>query len=132
MISDRITIGKIGEDLATEYLKKEGYAILDRNFKTKIGELDIIAKDRKNVLVFIEVKTLAVPEKNFKTEQRIFPEDHLSPSKLKKLLRLAELYCALHGDKISSDAERRIDLVAIDLDLASGKTHIRHLENIMP
>ena len=54
-------IGKIGEDKATEYLKKNNYKIVERNFSCKIGEIDIIAKDRNvklnNELVFFEVKT---------------------------------------------------------------------------
>jgi putative endonuclease len=50
--------GKIGEDVATSYLKKLGYIILDRNFRIRNGEIDIIAFDKKdNALVFVEVKT---------------------------------------------------------------------------
>ena len=48
--------GKKGEIIATNYLKKEGYKILENNYKNKIGEIDIIAKD-KNFIVFVEVKT---------------------------------------------------------------------------
>ena len=47
--------GKIGEDLAVEYLRSKGYEILERNFLCKQGEIDIIALD-KNYLVFIEIK----------------------------------------------------------------------------
>ena len=49
-------IGKLGEDLATEYLKNKGYKIIERNFVAKQGEIDIVAQDKKE-LVFIEVKT---------------------------------------------------------------------------
>lgn len=49
-------IGKLGEDIAVNYLKQKGYKILDRNFECRQGELDIIAID-KNEIVFIEVKT---------------------------------------------------------------------------
>lgn len=44
-----------GENAAVEYLKKHGYVILERNFNTKVGEIDIIAED-KDTLVFVEVK----------------------------------------------------------------------------
>lgn len=49
-------IGKKGEEFATEYLEEKGYQIIERNFKCKQGEIDIIAKE-KNEYVFIEVKT---------------------------------------------------------------------------
>ncbi len=49
-------MGKLGEDEATKYLIKKGYKILDRNFNSTQGEIDIIALD-KNEIVFIEVKT---------------------------------------------------------------------------
>lgn len=49
-------IGKIGEDLASKYLEAAGYIIIERNFLARQGEIDIIAKDKKE-LVFIEVKT---------------------------------------------------------------------------
>lgn len=51
-------IGNLGEDFACEYLQKNNYKIVERNFRCKQGEIDIIAKDlTKNELVFIEVKT---------------------------------------------------------------------------
>lgn len=48
-------VGKAYEDLATAYLIDKGYKILERNYRCKVGEIDIIAKD-KNALIFIEVK----------------------------------------------------------------------------
>lgn len=56
-------IGKRGEDIATEYLKKLKYEILERNFRTKRGELDIIARDtEKDEIVIVEVKTRRTTE----------------------------------------------------------------------
>ena len=56
MINQRQELGKEGEDFAADYLQKQGYEIIGRNFECKQGEIDIIAKD-KNEYVFIEVKT---------------------------------------------------------------------------
>ncbi len=54
-------IGKIGEDMACEYLYQEGYEILERNFRCRLGEIDIIAtknnKKAEKKLIFVEVKT---------------------------------------------------------------------------
>ena len=52
----KISLGKLGEEIASDFLKNKGYKIIERNFRTRFGELDIIAKDG-NCLVFIEVKT---------------------------------------------------------------------------
>ena len=49
-------VGDSGEDRAVEYLKNNGYRIVKRNFKNKLGEIDVIAYD-KDILVFVEVKT---------------------------------------------------------------------------
>ena len=49
-------LGEKGEGLAVRFLKKQGYKIIEQNYRTRIGEIDVIAKDR-DTLVFIEVKT---------------------------------------------------------------------------
>lgn len=54
-MSDRKLLGRYGEALAAEYLRKEGYTLLGMNYRTRLGEIDIIAADRKFV-VFAEVK----------------------------------------------------------------------------
>ncbi|MDY6862483.1 MAG: YraN family protein, partial [Thermodesulfobacteriota bacterium] len=51
------TIGHKGEDLAIKYLKKNGFKILERNYRNIFGEIDIIALDKNRVITFIEVKT---------------------------------------------------------------------------
>ena len=53
---DKTAIGNAGETAVCRYLKFRGYEIIDRNYKTRFGEIDIIAK-KKNIIAFIEVKT---------------------------------------------------------------------------
>lgn len=53
---DSLSVGERGEDLAASFLKGQGYRIIDRNYKTRMGEIDLVARD-KDTLCFIEVKT---------------------------------------------------------------------------
>ena len=91
MSKDRLDFGKAGEALAVNFLKKQGYKILEQNYKNKFGEVDIIAKD-KDVICFVEVKTrsglnFGLPQEavNFR-KQRQITKVALSFLKEKKLL----------------------------------------------
>lgn len=74
---DKIKIGNAGETAVCKYLVRRGYKILDRNFKTRFGEIDIIAQ-KKEIVAFVEVKTRkentlvsGVDAVGFKKQQRI-------------------------------------------------------------
>ena len=73
-----------GENIAAEYLKKQGYRILERNYSTKVGELDIIAQDR-DTIVFVEVK--ARENANFGQ-----PIESITPQKVRHIIRTAQWY----------------------------------------
>ena len=73
-----------GEDIAVEYLKKQGYLILERNYKTMVGEIDIIAKD-KDTIVFVEVKA----RDNTKFGM---PIESITPYKVQRIIRTAQWY----------------------------------------
>ena len=78
-------IGKLAEDLASEFLKKQGYKIIERNFYfKKFGEIDIIAL-KENFLNFIEVKSLT-------KETDFIPEIHFNKKKLEKIEKIASFY----------------------------------------
>jgi putative endonuclease len=120
----RKEVGKIGEEIAAEFLRKKGYKILDRNYKFQIpgdlqrGEIDIIAKKR-DTICFVEVKTL----KDSKIE--IFPEDKINFSKKRKLIATAESW--LIKNKIPLDSKWQIDVISVEIK--NGKTKISHFEN---
>lgn len=96
--------GNYGEDLACRYLKQLGYQILERNFRIRGGEVDIVAKD-KDYLVFVEVKA------RFNHKYGT-PLESITPWKIKALIKTALFYVVKHkwGNK-----PYRIDVVSIDL-----------------
>ncbi len=97
--------GKKAEDFATDLLQKNGYKILERNFRSRFGEIDIIAQDR-DTLVFVEVKA--------RTSRRFgLPEEAVTPSKLWKIQKTAEYYSVTHP---TLPKKLRIDVVALTLE----------------
>lgn len=85
MLNNR-ELGKLGEDIAANYISQNGYIILEKNFRTKIGEIDIIAK-QDNYLVFIEVKTR-------KSINFGYPREAVDKSKQLKIINIANFYIA--------------------------------------
>lgn len=94
--------GKRAEDFACELLRKRGYRILQRNFRSKFGELDIVALDG-STLVFAEVKA----RKSLKFG---FPEEAVTPNKLWKIKKTAEYFSATHPDL---PKKLRIDVISL-------------------
>jgi putative endonuclease len=97
-------LGAFGEDEAIKLLKKNGYRILERNFRTRFGEIDVIATDKKT-LVFVEVKTRSSDShgsaKHAITDKK---KSHLVKASLVYMSRLPE----------DSEVQVRYDVVAID------------------
>jgi putative endonuclease len=98
------SFGKIGEAAAAEYLKNLGYKILARNFRTRWGEIDIIARD-EDCLVFAEVKT---------RHGGAFgaPEEAVTRTKQEHLVKAAQIYLS---QTKQSHALWRIDVLALTL-----------------
>lgn len=111
-------LGNWGEDLAVEYLISKGYEILNRNFRTHHGELDIVA-GKKDLLFFVEVKTRT-------SHSYFYPEDSVTRRKQMYLLEAAEQYLSLlQGDFINW----QFDVISIEID-GQEKVHIEHFENV--
>jgi putative endonuclease len=112
-MSTSYDLGKTGEALAAGYLESHGFRILEKNFRAGKAEIDIIAMD-KNILVIAEVKT---------RNTRYFgePEQWVTPSKQKLLIRAANAYIKLKDFR----GEVRFDVISI----VAGEqgTGIRHI-----
>jgi len=109
-------VGRWGEQAAAEYLEKQGYRILARNFRTAHGEIDIIAR-QENILVFVEVKTRS-------SNRYGYPEYSVSPKKRQHLLSAAEEYVLANPEFTTW----RVDVIAIESE--SGEAKISHFENV--
>ncbi len=116
-------IGIYGEELACIYLNRIGFSIYSRNFRTKFGEIDIVAVDVSGILVIIEVKTLRSIYGSI-----FLPEDNFTTQKHRHVNRMAEYFIAKHPDLIF-DIGWRIDLIAIEI-MEDKKIKLRHYKNI--
>lgn len=105
----KIITGRRGEDIAAEHLAKHGYRIIERNYRCRQGEIDIIAMDAA-ALVFIEVKTRA-------SDRFGPPAEAVDAGKQGRMAHAALKYMA---DKGLSETEARFDVVSVVL---SGNEH---------
>src|SRR3989344_7713976 len=119
-MTQKSELGAAGEDIATEYLRKNGYKILERNHRKPWGEIDIIAKAHDKTLVFVEVKTVSG------IDPLITAEDQMTSAKMTKTKRAAYLY-ANENEELSKRGWR-VDLVAVNIG-DNGRS-IKHYENI--
>lgn len=117
----RQAIGQFGEKKAQNYLKRRGYQILECNYRTRGGELDIIAKDR-DCVVFVEVKTRT--NREYGT-----PAEAVSFYKQQHMLSAAKYYLSRYG----FDTECRFDVIEVYLP-EKGMFHIariNHMKNVI-
>jgi putative endonuclease len=116
---NRRNLGEWGESVATNFLQKKGYKILERNWRCARGEIDIIVDD-EDVLAFVEVKTR-------KGRAMGTPEEGLTTKKSLKLLELAQTYML----EKNIDVDWRIDMVAVECDADGRLIRCDHLESIV-
>lgn len=113
-----MNIGKTGEEgetLAVRFLEKNGYAVLERNYQTRFGEVDIICRNER-FLVFAEVKT--------RTDRPLVSGfDAVDRSKQRKILKAAMQYCQANPLEL----QPRFDVIAVIFGNRDAK--IEHIEN---
>jgi putative endonuclease len=115
---DSKEIGALGEKIAAEYVTRLGYVIRERNFRSREGEIDIIAQ-KDDFLVFVEVRTRR--SHSFGT-----PEESVTAKKKERLLALAEAYIE-GGDDLPHSW--RIDVVALELGPDGEVSRLELIEN---
>jgi len=113
--------GRFGENLAVNFLTENNYSIIDTNFYTRFGEIDIIAKEKAtNQLIFIEVKTRL-------NTQYGLPEESVGRSKIKRLQKTAHCFCEYND---INDENYRFDVISVLVNKNKGTALIRHIKSV--
>ncbi len=119
MVNSTKITGDYGEDLACKYLQKLGYKILERNYRIRGGEIDIVCKEN-DTLVFVEAKTRYSHEFGLPSESMTF-------WKIKALLKTAKFYI----QKINwGEKEYRLDFISVDFTNSRENPQIELIKNI--
>ncbi|MCH9815610.1 MAG: YraN family protein [Actinomycetia bacterium] len=110
-------LGRRGEDAATSYLRSVGMSVLTRNWRRRLGEIDIIAREGVT-LVMVEVKTRTGTRHGS-------PAEAITPAKLARLQALTNQYLAENHDR-----ERGVRLDLVGVRIVAGEPHINHVRGI--
>lgn len=111
-------IGKLGEDLAAEHLKSEGYAICERNWRSGKKEIDIIAMDSLEIVI-VEVKTRT-------SEEYGEPEEFITPAKIRNIASAADAYLA----RLPHAFDVRFDIISVVFPPGrEGEYKIEHIKD---
>jgi len=126
--NDRKAAGRIGEQIAAGFLVRNGFSVVERNFRRPWGEIDIIAQKGK-VIHFVEVKTLTqkdLPDVSRENNQ-YRPEEQVHPWKLRKMARAAEMYM----NEKDLRNEYQIDVIGVFLNIKTRTARCRFFEQVL-
>lgn len=112
-------LGQLGEKLAKKFLEERDYKIICQNFKSRQGEIDIIAKDKDQIMVFVEVKTRTSLEFGN-------PSEAVNSIKKEHILKTAKYF--LYSNNIK-EAGIRFDV--IEVFIYKGRYRVNHIKQIM-
>lgn len=115
-MADHNDFGKIAEDMAAEYLQKNGYRILARNFRFQKAEIDIIA-EKDNLIIVIEVKARS-------TDVFMLPHEAVTKTKIRSIVLAANHYM----EEFKKDNEVRFDIISVLPD-ENKNLSIDHIAN---
>ena len=121
----RRLLGALGEDLARRHLEARGLEVLDVNFRTRHGELDVVAADDRS-LVFCEVKSRVVAAGSSKA---LGPFAAIGARKRRQVRLIAREWLALRGREIRGRSELRFDVIGVEFDAGGRLMRLEHLED---
>ena len=125
-----LKIGELGEDIGCRFLKEKGFTIIDRNYRKKWGEIDIVARETEK-LHFVEVKSVSaqINDGNVTRETNFKPEDAIQNWKIKRLRRAIQSY--LLEKKISDSADWQFDVLGIFIDYEKKISKVRFTQDMI-
>ncbi|MBG0770442.1 MAG: YraN family protein [Anaerolineaceae bacterium] len=112
-------VGQQGEEIAANYLQQQGYQILDRNYHSRFGEVDLVA-EKEQIVVFVEVKARTSVSFGL-------PEESVTQEKLAKIYDTALLWLQEHPEQPD---DWRVDVIAIQMDKGLQPKDIQHFVDI--
>jgi len=145
--TDKQVIGQIGENCAVAYLERHGYKVIDRNYRKKYGEIDIVAT-KQGILHFVEVKSISAPVSEVKPpgvrgstskfshetdpdDDDYEAEENVHPWKLKRLRRVIEAYLlSKYPNDEDEEPDWQLDVVTVQVDREARVGRVRMLEDI--
>lgn len=119
----RVTLGRRGEAVAAAYLAGQGWQIVARNWRTRAGELDIIARDGE-WLVFVEVRARRAGRRGA-TPLAGSPEESVTPRKQLQLIAMSEAYLF----ELPFDGPVRIDIIALEVAADDSIARLNHIRD---
>lgn len=125
-------IGKLGEDIASSYLKRHGFEVLNRNYLKKQGEIDIVAK-KADSYHFVEVKAVSREIINNMPIKGDFiePEENMHRNKIKRLINSIEIFLSdKHVSCATPEGGFKFDLCVVYVDLKKKKACVKFLEDL--
>jgi len=121
-------IGRLGEHIAAEFLRRRGFTIIQANYRRPWGEIDIIAV-KGNTVRFVEVKSVSRESRPRDISREIDnrPEEMVQAHKLKKIARTAMLYM----EEMRDEREYQIDVVGVVMDVHARTARCRLFEQVV-
>ena len=120
----RRRLGALGERLAVQHLERAGYLVVERNWRSRLGELDIVAVDAA-ALVFCEVKTRVGAGRR----GPLAPLDAIGPRKRRRLRLLAREWLSVRSGEPSGRRLLRFDAIGVTVDGAGRLLSLEHVED---
>jgi putative endonuclease len=126
MTDPRRRLGARGEELAARHLEARGFEVVERNFRTRYGELDVVARDAR-FLVFCEVKTRIV-SRAAGVQDVLGPFAAIGPRKQRQVRAMAREWLSQCGLDGARPPELRFDAIGVSFDATGRLLSLEHLE----